>query len=244
MRAAGPPQDVQGAPRARQSWWSVLGLLALVAAAYGQTVLSGAELFPTDAHGAYVQGWIAELMGDTREALRQYERAIALGKPEEMAFRQAAILAAQAKDWRRAGHWFATAANRFPQAAWPQVGLGWYRQREGRMDLAREHLARAERLEPNSPERPWFLGQLLTTEGRVQEAGQAYQDALALDPSFLPARVALTLLLEQEGRLADAIDGWRGIAASLPAGKHRGVAMEHLERLEASLARGAPGGSR
>jgi len=203
-----------------------------------------AELFPTDAHGAYVQGWVAEIRGDPREALRQYEQSIALGKPEDVAFRQAAVLAAQAQDWGRAGHWFAAAADRFPQAAWPQIGLGWYRQREGRTDLAQAHHARAERLEPSSPELPWFLGLLLATEGRVGEAAQAYRAALALDASFLPARVALALLLEREGRLAEAIDGWRGIAASLPAGKHRGVALEHLQRLEASLGRGVPARSR
>ncbi len=196
-------------------------------------------LFPTDSRVAYVGGWIAELRSDLREAQREYERAISLGLRLGTAYRQAAVLAARLREWNRSGRWFAEAAQRFPMEAWPLVGLAWYREREGRADLARAHLERAAQLEPNAPEREWFLGQLYATDGRAAEALRAYHAALALDASYLPARVELASIAEHEGRVEEAIGLWRRIAADLPAGTHRNVALAELRRLGTRT----PGGS-
>jgi cytochrome c-type biogenesis protein CcmH/NrfG len=197
-----------------------------------RAVLSeAAARFPADPRVAYMAGLTAELRGEDAEALRQYERAITLGAGVRPAYQQAAFLAARLQEWERAGHWFAAAASHFPQAAWPHVGLGWYWQRQGRADAARQSFARAERLEPRSAERSWLLAILLSAEGRSWEARQAAEAALALDPSFVPARRALALTAEQAGRTEEAIRHWQQIAALLPVG-HRAEAEEHLRRLE------------
>ncbi len=181
---------------------------------------------------AFVAGWIAELRGNEAEAVRQYERAIALGSRQWRAFRQAALLAAKQKDWRRAAHGFAVAADLIPGAAWPQVGLAWDQERQGRPDLARAHLDRAARLEPRSPERPWILGQLRAAEGRTAEAAGAYRASLALDPAFVPARRELALIAEREGRMAEATSHWRHIVESLPRSQ-QSEALQHLHLLQA-----------
>lgn len=202
---------------------------------------AGAAL-PANPDVAFVAGWIAELRGNDAEAMRQYERAVALGNRQWRAFRQAAVLAAKQKDWSRAAHGFAVAADLFPGAAWPQVGLAWSRQREGRADRARVHFDRAAQLEPSSPERAWLLGQLLAAEGRVMEALDAYQAALVIDPSYVPAHRELALMFERQGRLAEASRRWRRVAESLP-GSSRGEALEHLRRLEVGAA-ATPSGRR
>ena len=192
---------------------------------------------------AFLAGWVAELRGDDAGALRQYERAIARGSRQWRAFRQAGVLAARLHEWDRAGHWFQVAAGLYPQAAWPQVGLGWYQERRGRAELARAHFDRAARLEPNSPERPWLLGGLYAAEGAPAAAAQAYQAALRLDPSFVPARRDLALIAEREGRIGEAIGHWRRIAEVLP-GRHREEALEHLRRLEPAARGALPGEAR
>jgi len=186
--------------------------------------------FPADPRMSYLKGWIAELEGKHHEALQQYEQAIALGAREPAVFRQAAAMAARVHEWDRAGRWLAVAVERFPREAWPQVGLGWYEQRQGHVDRAMAHSDRAAQLEPNSPERLWFQAQLLAAEGRVAEAVQACEAALTLDPWFVPARRALALIAEQEGRIAAAIGQWQRIQ-SLPGG-HRREAEMHIRRLE------------
>ncbi len=198
-------------------------------------------LFPGDPHVLALAAWIAELRGEGGRALDLYKRASALGPLESQALRQAAMLAARSQEWDQAGRWFGMAAARFPQKAWPEVGLGWYYKRELRPDLAQAHFDRAARLEPHAPERPWFLGQLLSAEGRLHEAVQVYQAALRLDPSFVPARRELAFLAEREGRTAEAMADWRHIAQALPAGDQLDEALAHLRRLEASGGR-APGG--
>ena len=199
-----------------------------------EVIQEATRFVPTDAWAAYIQGSIAEQMGARRAALRQYERAIALGKHDELAYSQAALLSARLQEWDRARGWFAAAAERFPRSAWPQVGLGWDHQREGRPDGARQHFARAAELEPGSPERLMFLGNLLVAEGHLADAAQTFQEALRMDPSFLPAQRSLALIAEEEGRVEDAIARWRAIAASLLSGGDRGRVLARIERLLAA----------
>ncbi len=188
--------------------------------------------FPPDHRMAFLAGWVAEARGDGAEALRQYERAFALGSRQESAYLQAAMLAARQGRLERAARWFQTAADLYPRSAWPHVGLGWYHERQDRPDLARAHFEQATRLQPDSPERLWVLSQLLGSEGRTREAVEAARGALALDPSFLPARRALAWIAEQAGRTAEAMGHWRRLAEALP-GRQRDEALAHLRRLEA-----------
>ena len=190
-----------------------------------------ATLFPADPHVAMLAAWIAELRGDGGEALRLYERGLGLGAQEAPALRQAALLAVRVKEWGRAAHLFAVVATRAPKAAWPQVGLGWYHEGQGRPDLARAHFEHAARLEPNSPERPFFLGQLHAASGRMGNAIHAYREALAINPSHVLARGHLALLLEADGQTTEAVHHWRRVIESLPEGSLRDMARERLQHL-------------
>jgi tetratricopeptide (TPR) repeat protein len=202
-----------------------------------------AARFPEDPRADLLAGRVDEAGGTSSDALRHYERAIALGATDAGTLQQAAVLSARLQAWDRAGHWLRVAARRYPDAAWAQMGLGWYLERQGRLDLAQAHFGRAATLEPRGPERLWLWSQLLASEGRRTEAVLAAQAALALDPGFLPARRALALVAEQAGQTAEAITHWRHIAAAGP-GAPRSEALEHLRRLEVVAAGTSPATSR
>lgn len=203
-----------------------------------------AALFPDAPIVASLLAWLAELREDDAEALRQYERAMALGSQEERVLRQAALLAARQQDWGRASRWFRAGADQFPLAAWPHVGLGCWQERLGRADLARKHFERAARLEPRNAARLSFLGHLRAADGRLQEAVDAHRSALALDPSFVPAQFSLATTLERAGRMAEAASQWRLMASALPEGRQRDAALAGLRRLESAAPGALPAGAR
>ncbi len=187
-------------------------------------------LSPSNAFAVFVRGEIAELEGQPREALGDYERAISLGKD---AFLPAVLLAARLHEWDRAGPLLTEAAKHLPGAVWPLVGLGWYHERQGRPELARSYFDRAARLEPDSAQQHHVLARLLAAEGRLRDAEQEYRAALTLDRTYLPAQWGLAFVAEHEGRLEEAKDWWRRIAASVPVGSYRAKPLANLQRLEA-----------
>lgn len=83
----------------------------------------------------------------------------------------------------------------------------------------------------------------MAAEGRVEEAGDAYRAALAIDPSFVLAHRGLAASAEQKGRIAEAIEHWRHIAQTLPE-RQREEALAHLRRLESARGSGISGEAR
>ena len=62
---------------------------------------------------------------------------------------------------------------------------------------------------PDHPEAQYLLGMFLQTEGRYQQAEQAYRAAIALDSTFSRAHNALGSVYERTGQLDDAIASMR-----------------------------------
>jgi cytochrome c-type biogenesis protein CcmH len=77
--------------------------------------------------------------------------------------------------------------------------------------LAPESLTQAETLsrleaalveDPKAPEPHYFIGRMMESEGRYEEAARAYQSALRRDEDYVPALVALgDVLFENSGRV-------------------------------------------
>lgn len=65
--------------------------------------------------------------------------------------------------------------------------LGWVLIARGDFDLAAEHLARAERLNPNNPFVMTNRGSLLNQTGRPDEAIACFEQVQAVDPYFNPS---------------------------------------------------------
>lgn len=68
-----------------------------------------------------------------------------------------------------------------------------------------EHFQAARRLKPDRPSTAFNVGTALESAGRIAQARRAYQDAIALDPAYRPARLRLAALLYRQGELPAAL---------------------------------------
>ena len=114
------------------------------------------------------------------------------------------------------------------------VYMGWRRY----ADAAAAYL-QSIRLLGESPKRLASYGQalVLANNGVVTEdARQALERALVLDPKLIEPRLVLIIAKEQDGQLAAAIEDWRALLASAPAhAPWRKLVEQRLAEGEAKL---------
>jgi tetratricopeptide (TPR) repeat protein len=72
-------------------------------------------------------------------------------------------------------------------------------------DKTLEHFQAAQRLKPDQPSTAFNVATALEATGRLAESKRAYQDAIALDASYRPARLRLAALLYRQGELPAAL---------------------------------------
>ena len=98
-----------------------------------------------------------------------------------------------------------------------QLGRCLHAQGPGSHDAAIQSLERALRVRPDAGALN-DLGLMLGGAGRIQQAERAFQDALAVDPSSLPAAFNLAELLWAQGRFEAARTHYRMVLATPQTG--------------------------
>ena len=115
------------------------------------------------------------------------------------------------------------------------VYMGWRRYAD-----AAEAYRQSIRLIGESPKRLASYGQalVLANDGVVTEdARQALERALQLDPTLVEPRLVLIIAKEQDGQIAAAIEDWRAMLAKAPAdAPWRKLVEQRLAEDEAKLA--------
>lgn len=101
-------------------------------------------------------------------------------------------------------------------AADRHLELGVMAAREGRLDVAREELLSALRLEPNHAIALYNLGVLHMNLGEYGEALDAFGQVAQLDPTHVQARNNAAMILAQVGYIDQAIEQWRLVARMSP----------------------------
>ena len=90
--------------------------------------------------------------------------------------------------------------------------------RMGNREKAEEHYQAAVKLNPTQfPDAYYNYGVLLTMEGKLDEAEQAFRKALAIAPSYYAAYNNLGNLLERQGKLPEAAAEYRKALEGSPA---------------------------
>jgi tetratricopeptide (TPR) repeat protein len=75
---------------------------------------------------------------------------------------------------------------------------------QGKLAEAEKQIAAAEKAEPNKPEILNLRGAIFTKQKRFDEASQQFNQALALDPKFYPAKFNLAEVSLLQGKYSDA----------------------------------------
>ena len=81
---------------------------------------------------------------------------------------------------------------------------------------ALEHFQAARRLQPDRPSTAFNVATALESMGSIEAARRAYQDAMALDATYRPARVRLAALRYRQGELQAAVALYADVLALDP----------------------------
>lgn len=105
---------------------------------------------------------------------------------------------------------FKKALEAYPNHALAHYGLGYCQEAQDNiMGAVREYLV-AKRLDPESYEVCWRLGEAYRSMGLVDRAVSEYRSALEANPEFLEGYINIGLLYKEQGMLGQAADAFRG----------------------------------
>lgn len=150
--------------------------------------------------------------------------------PKALELNELGAAALQQGDLEAAGARLNLALEYNPEFVEAVTNLGLVELQRGNLTRARQLLNRAKRLNPDLAQPHHGLGVLAEREYRPDLAQEHYQDALAVDPGFVPARSNLATLFLESGLAEDALVQFRRlyeVAPESPLG-HRGLAESLL----------------
>jgi tetratricopeptide (TPR) repeat protein len=167
-----------------------LGNLEAATAAYRQAT----QLDPKDPHLQVRLGTLLLLGGHLHQAIAELNQAIVLSPGDAEAWARLGDAYYALKNWKQAGLCYAQTVALSP-LDYPDA---YYHL--GRIELlhhphkARFDLTKAVVLDPHNPDYRYWLGQADQALGDLAGAKAQYQEALKLDPHYLPAQQALSSL--------------------------------------------------
>jgi Flp pilus assembly protein TadD len=149
--------------------------------------LAAIERLPNDATMRNQLGLVLAKMGENDEALKQFDRAVALGsRTPEFRVNFGNLLGALGQ-WGRAVDQFREAILLAPRDYVVEYGLAVALQRKGDHDLAIPEFEKARRLKPDQPAVTLGLAASLERAGRREDAVREYRKFLGMQPNSADA---------------------------------------------------------
>ena len=190
--------------------------------------------WPNDADLFHDLAVAAAAAGDSVEALRAEQAALALEPEHPAAHNGFGLLHAQAGRPREAATAFERAAKADPSNASYWTNLGNVQRELGNREGAAAAYRRALEARPNYPDALNGLGVLLVQQGRPSEAIAWFERALQQAPALHEARLNLGIAYQESGQREKAAAVYRELLATAPPAqrRERQAATELLRNLK------------
>jgi tetratricopeptide (TPR) repeat protein len=188
--------------------------------------------FPKPAVKEFKRGQEADRAGKRDEAIRHYQKAVAIAPDYYFAhnnlgsdYLSMSDLPAARKEFQRV-----VELNQSDAAAY--FNLSNVCMLSGQLPDAKQYLDEGMRRQPDSALSQFLLGSLNLRLGRLPEAESALHRAIQADPLMAQARLQLVNLLLKQGRKEDASSQLRDFVSTFPYSSFSTQAKQLLQRLE------------
>lgn len=136
-----------------------------------------------------------------KESAKKGEAPAATAKPTDVepqiaALYQRAVATLKSGDENNALIQFQSVAEKAPQLAGPFINMGLIHLHKQRYQDAEQALLQATTVKPNDAVAQNHLGIALREQGKFDKAGQAYQQALQIDPNYANAHLNIAVLYD------------------------------------------------
>lgn len=175
-----------------------------------------AELEPEKAETAIELARTLEDTGHHKEATEVYARTLDIIEATGPLLKEAGLVALSAGDERRAGAWLDQACEHMPSDSHALIAGAQAALLSGDRKKANDHAQAAMRFGREDPQVLLGYGEVLAQLGRLEEALQVFDAALARSADPRPIHIARCRLLLRSGQQALAVEGLKRIIAENP----------------------------
>ena len=153
---------------------------------------------PHNALAHYHLGFAYGMLGQHRQELDEYRRAIRLGLDDWQVFVNLGLAYLENGQTQSATEVLQLAALLGPYQPETHFNLGLSYERSGRFSDAEREMLLSLRINPDEPDARNTLGLIYAEEGRYALAREEWSELLSADPAYTPARQNLTVLERAE----------------------------------------------
>jgi tetratricopeptide (TPR) repeat protein len=217
---------LNGGLRARsqplESWNDVVNIYLQQAQAYSdkkqwdkaiRACEEALQVAPETADAYKLLGNILQQQGNVIEAMGAYAKALALQPHFPEIYSNLGSLYAHQQNWDMAIAYYQKALEKDDRFAPAHINLAKLWNKLNNPEKETHHLAIALKLQPDLGEAKehYRIGQLLETDGKIEDAIDFYRQAIAQDDSFVQSYQRLADLLEDQGDWQEAVVCYRKV---------------------------------
>lgn len=153
---------------------------------------------PDNALAHYHLGFAYGVVGEHRQELAEYQRAIALGLDDWQLFLNLGLLYLESGQDRDATQVLRLATLLGPDQPETHFNLALAYERDGALPQAEQEALLSLQIDPTQPDARNTLGAIYAEEGKYRRATQEWTELAAEIPDYTPARTNLAILREAQ----------------------------------------------